>query len=239
VPEATQDWEHVSVLAIDRELAEGIPPHRLMPAGRRSLAPVVRVDPGPLALDHPAAPDPGGFGLLLLQGFICRRVEQRGRFSAELLGPGDLLRPGPSNGNGETVPVQLSLTAITPVRLAALGRSFAVRIAPFPEVAANLAGRALLRSGHLAVMAAIVQERRIETRLQLLFWHLADRWGLVTANGVRVGLPLTHSLLSELVAARRPTVSTAIGALERQGVLARRNGDWLLLSGPPAVPEVV
>ena len=34
-----------------------------------------------------------GLGLLVLDGLLIRRIELAGRFAAELLGPGDLLRP--------------------------------------------------------------------------------------------------------------------------------------------------
>jgi CRP-like cAMP-binding protein len=35
----------------------------------------------------------GGYGLLVLEGLLLRRVGIEGRYGAELLGPGDLLRP--------------------------------------------------------------------------------------------------------------------------------------------------
>src|SRR3954467_8948746 len=37
--------------------------------------------------------DPGGLGLLVLDGFLVRHVDVVGRPAAELLGSGDLLRP--------------------------------------------------------------------------------------------------------------------------------------------------
>jgi DNA-binding transcriptional MocR family regulator len=50
---------------------------------------------------------------------------------------------------------------------------------------------------------------------------------------VLVPLRLPHRLLAHLVGARRPTVSTALGQLEEQGVLSRRGPEGLLLLGPP------
>jgi hypothetical protein len=67
-----------------------------------------------------------------------------------------------------------------------------------------------------------------------LFWHLAERWGRVTGDGVIVPLALTHRILGQLVGARRPTVSTALSELAERGELVRRpDGSWLLRGDPP------
>jgi len=178
-------------------------------------------------------PDPGGFGLLVLSGFLVRRVGQGGRFGAELLGPGDLLRPWQTLGSGASVPFEPAWTAIATTGVAVLDRQFARRAAPFPAVATQLVDRAMLRSRHLAIAMAIVHQPRIDRRLHMLFWHLADRWGTVGRDGVAIEVPLTHALLAELVAARRPTVSTAMSALAREGKVERNGGSWLLRDGPP------
>jgi hypothetical protein len=52
-----------------------------------------------------------------------------------------------------------------------------------------------------------------------------------------VPLVLSHRLIGELVGARRPTVSTALADLAREGQLARRDdGTWLLTGEPVTVP---
>ena len=51
-------------------------------------------------------------------------------------------------------------------------------------------------------------------------------------------MTLSHRMLGQLVGARRPTVSTALGELVRHGELARRDdGTWLLTGTPVGVPE--
>lgn len=47
-------------------------------------------------------------------------------------------------------------------------------------------------------------------------------------------MPLTHSLLRELVAARRPSVATALSALAAVGKVERDGRSWLLRGEPPA-----
>ena len=80
---------------------------------------------------------------------------------------------------------------------------------------------------------AIAHHARVDKRLELLLWHLADRWGRVTPNGVALPLRLTHELLADLVAAQRPSVTLSLQHLERDGRLARRDGVMYLLGDPP------
>jgi hypothetical protein len=49
--------------------------------------------------------------------------------------------------------------------------------------------------------------------------------------------PLTHATLAELVAARRPSVTTAVTRLHERGVLTRESGGWRLRGTVP--PELL
>lgn len=221
------------VLARDPELALGLSELDLVEARRACRARTVRIargdwDPGELYRR------PDGFGLLLLSGFVVRRVGRAGRFGAELLGPGDLLRPWQTVGTFATRPFEPVWSVVAPAEIALLDAAFARRAAPFPTVAVQLVDRATLRSRHLALALAIVQQPRVDRRLHWLFWHLADRWGRTGPEGVTLVLPLTHSLLGELVAARRPSVTTALSTLAAEGKVERDGGSWLLRGAPPA-----
>jgi hypothetical protein len=59
-----------------------------------------------------------------------------------------------------------------------------------------LLARAVQRSHNLAVNMAIIRQPRVETRVCLLMWHRAGRWGRVRANAVVLPLRLTRSLLA-------------------------------------------
>jgi CRP-like cAMP-binding protein len=107
------------------------------------------------------------------------------------------------------------------------------RFAAFPPLIGLLVGRALDRSRNLAVNMAIVHQARVNVRLEMLFWHLAERWGRVGTEGVILPLALTHTVLADLVAARRPTVTSALSELTRQGVLRPAGDGWLLAGDPP------
>lgn len=71
----------------------------------------------------------------------------------------------------------------------------------------------------------------------MLFWHLADRFGQVHGDRVEIPVPLTHSILGELVAARRPSVTTALSHLQEQGTLLRDGRGWRLHGTIP--PELL
>jgi CRP/FNR family cyclic AMP-dependent transcriptional regulator len=59
----------------------------------------------------------------------------------------------------------------------------------------------------------------------------------VTCDGIVVPLTISHRLLGEFIGARRPTVSTALAALERQGKVRRReDATWLLTGDAPGSP---
>lgn len=220
------------ILSIDPDLVAAVPPRLREAAQRACVAGVKRVPKGEWEPCE-EGPDLGGFGLLVMSGHLVRRVGRDQRFGAELLGPGDLLRPWQTIGSGASLPFEPRWTAITPVELAILDADFARRAAPFPAIAVQMVDRATMRSRHLAVAIAIVQQPRVEDRLLHLLWSYADRWGTVGTDGVSVEIPLTHGVLAELAAARRPTVTTALGQMARSGLAERVDRGWLLRGGPP------
>lgn len=226
----------VSVLRVDPDLAAGIPPQRLGLAERHCRARTIEVPAGEWS-GHVEGIDGSGLGLLVLSGLLCRRVVQGERYGAELLGPGDLLRPWDQVRHWASLPTEASWTVIEPVRMAVLDAEFAQRASSFPQIGSQLLGRIMMRSRYLAILVAIISQRRVETRLTMLFWHLADRFGQVHGDRVEIPVPLTHSILGELVAARRPSVTTALSHLQEQGTLLRDGRGWRLHGTIP--PELL
>ncbi len=222
----------VRLLVEDPDLATKLEPAREILAERACLARARALSPGAWEPESEPAAE-GGFGLFVLAGILCRRVGSSKHYGAELIGPGDLLRPWERIADWGSVPRATSWNVITQARVAVLDEEFSRRAAPFPEIAAALTGRALLRSRYLALSIAIVSERRVETRLHMLFWHLADRFGRVRGDSVVIEVPLTHALLSELTAARRPSVTKALIGLRERGILRREKRAWVLQGTPP------
>jgi CRP/FNR family transcriptional regulator, cyclic AMP receptor protein len=118
-------------------------------------------------------------------------------------------------------------------RVAVLDRLAATRLAGYPELTGSLVAKALERSRNLAVAMAIARHKRVEVRVHMLFWHLADRWGRVRLDGVVVPLRLSRWMLGDLVLAERESVSAALSSLARRGLLRYSGGEWLLWGDPP------
>jgi CRP/FNR family transcriptional regulator, cyclic AMP receptor protein len=223
------------VLLSDPDLGTELDERRLKRAQQECLATELIVEEGawiPEQSEGEAAR--GGMGLLILEGLLVRRVGSEGRYGAEVLGPGDLLRPWEHDGEDITLPFETSFRVIERLHLAVLDLKAVARMAAYPEVIGALTGRAMQRARHLAVNMAIAHYPRIDRRLLLLLWHLADRWGRVRADGVRIPLRLTHTLLADLVAARRPSVTTALAQLEAEGHLTRQDNTIVLHGEPPS-----
>jgi CRP-like cAMP-binding protein len=221
-------------LDVDRELAAGLEPLRREHATRLSTAAVCDVATGPWAVERLAQAVGGGYGLLVLEGMAARTTDCAGRTASELLGPGDLLGPDHCCRAHETIDVETHWTVLAGLRVLVLDGAFAQRMAPFPEVSVALAARAMQRARDLAIRLSIAQFSRVDDRLTLLLWHLAERWGTVQADGVLLRLPLTHEMLSQLIAVRRPSVTVGLGELRRRGAVETVPGGWLLRQAPTA-----
>lgn len=174
-----------------------------------------------------------GLGLLVLEGLLLRRVEVGGRYAAELLGAGDLIRPYEVDETEHMLERATAWRPLQATRLAVLDEGVVNRMASYPGVIGRLLDRSVDRSRRLAVNMAIVHHRRIDVRLLMLFWHLADRWGQLSNRRLIVPLRLSHTVLADLVAAQRPTITTALSDLERRQLLRPIPQGWLLLGGPP------
>lgn len=220
------------LLAEDPDLAEAIDPALRSAAVETLVVREIALATGPLRRRHLGNLDEG-LGLLVLSGVMLHRVGVQRRFGAELIGEGDVLRPPYPEGESP-LPLTYDWLVLQPVRLAVLDERFVVQLAEFPQIAGRLFRRAIERSRQLAVNMAIVHQARVDVRLHMLFWHLAGRWGRVRSDGIVIPLRLTHAVLSDLVAARRPTVTSALSGLSRRGTLRALPEGWLLSGEPPA-----
>jgi CRP-like cAMP-binding protein len=175
-------------------------------------------------------------GLLVLDGAIVRGTTLLDCPSAELLGPGDIIRTWRADSEPQPLRPTIEWRALERTKVAVLDGATALTLRVFPEIMAVVLDRISARAERLAVTQAISQLTGVETRIEALLWHLSHRWGRVTRDGVIVSLVLSHRLIGALVGARRPTVSTALARLAVDGRVERRpDGLWLLTgSGPRA-----
>jgi CRP-like cAMP-binding protein len=215
----------VAVLDADPALAEGLSAEELALARRALVLPSSRVDAEELVEPPPEAH--GGVGLLIVDGAVMRHVELAERCCAEVLGPGDVL--GPAGAGAELLDAPITYRALHPTTLVALDARFGLVARRWPRLAVNLHERMVAQQTRGAVHAAIAQLPRVGQRIVAVLWHLAERWGRVTPEGVVVSLDLTHKVLGRLVGAQRPSVTLAVGELEADGDVSRTtDGQWLL-----------
>jgi CRP/FNR family cyclic AMP-dependent transcriptional regulator len=229
--------EIAALLDVDPDLGRHLPPARWEAARHELAVRLVVLARGPWPAHRLAAANPDHLGILVVDGLIGRELLADDVASMELLGTGDLLRPWDEDSDLELLEAVVRWSVLARTRLALLDRQLAARLANYPEIHVTLLERMTVRSRRLAVLQAIPHLTRVDRRLLTLFWHLAERWGRVTPDGVLLPLTLSHRMLGQLVGARRPTVSTALGALTRAGEVSRApDGTWLLTGSPVGTP---
>ncbi len=105
-----------------------------------------------------------------------------------------------------------------------------------PALAANLVRVLSAQIADLGMAVAIALEPRVERRLLLKLRQLADRWGRVTPDGIRLDLRLTHQELANMVGAVRESVTIALGRLSEAGEIEVRNRT-LIIRPPDHEPD--
>jgi hypothetical protein len=213
------------LLDLDPDLADA-----LSDEGRRLLAPftveVSYIDPGawkpPRALAGRAP-----LGLLVVDGLLMRTLVMGARRAAELIGEGDIVRPWEDN---DLIPPSATVAwhAFQPTRLALLDHRVAQLGRSLPALIEAIVGRCVSRSQMLSFKQIVASCPRAEQRVLLTFAVLARRWGRVRPGHIHLPLRLTHQNLADLVAARRPSVTSALGVLAAQGLVSRTPGGWAI-----------
>ena len=221
------------ILEEDEDLARSIPSRERGRAAallrarviayERSLWEVPRLDPDT------------GYGLLMLNGLIARRVRLARAVAVEILGPGDVLRPPDDLPLGTHDQLRAEWKVFQPARFAVLDEQITSQLTESTGLSLALAARLTRRARRLTYLLAISHLARVEDRLLATFWHLAGNWGRMTEGGMTVPVPLLHSDLGHIVGARRPTVTLAMTSLrDRRLVIRQRDGSYLLPGDPPA-----
>jgi CRP-like cAMP-binding protein len=216
------------LLDLDPDLGGGIDKSEWESARHACRAELVRVRRGPWHVPSSDGARRDLACLLIIDGMLCREVPMRDRQMFELLGQGDVVHLPAVTGRprlgGDVV-----FTAITEATVALLDAPFIRAAARWPGLLSDIHRRVEAQRDHLARQGLIAHIPKSEHRLLLALCHLADRWGYVTPAGTVLPVPLTHDMLGQLAAARRPTVTLAVSALEADGLIGRlEDGAWLL-----------
>ncbi len=218
---------HTYLLDADDDLAEEFDVRTRLAVRQGTTVKVLEAEVGECDMAASFGSVEPGFGLLILDGLVAFETHVGDRIATELIGTGDLVQPSAHRAD-ELLERTDAWRILWPTRFAMLDSEFADRVRPWPQIVRALLRRASRRTADIDAMRAIACHPRLEVRLDLLFWHLAARWGRVEPAGIRLTLPLTHRLLGQLVAAERPSISHALGRLASAGLVTGTAGDWHL-----------
>jgi len=221
----------LQVIAVDPDLATGLPAGELARARREALAAELLVPRGTWNPGDWFAGHTGMIGLLIVDGLLLREVGVGRRAAAELLGPGDLLRPLDADNPGGSLKVRSSWSALVPTQLVILDRDFAATVGGWPEIIAGLVCRALTRARFSALVLALGTLRQLDDRVLGLLWALADRWGRVRPQGLLVPFALGPGVIAGLLSVSREAVSRTVRDLVAEERLERAAGGCWLLKG--------
>jgi CRP/FNR family transcriptional regulator, cyclic AMP receptor protein len=227
--------EAVGLLQADPDLGARMAPNRFAAATRALVAQVVSVPEGHWAWEQMLPAPPGVVGFVICSGIFARRARLYDAASVELLGAGDVIMPWASEHDSAVgFDTSVDWHVLARGRLALIDHSLLIKSAPWPEIAKALLTRAITHARWLASLHAAAGHTRVEDRLWLVLWQIAERWGKATPAGVTLTMPaLTHEMIASLVAASRPSVTKAFGDLRDRGLLERRPRGVLVLHGAP------
>lgn len=224
----------ISIVDADPDLGELLDRDEREQARRETVTRVLRVSPGKWMAVEAFQPDVHHQGFLVVDGLLSREVEVLGRRCVELIGDADVLRPWGWDPMGSHVSAEVEWVVLEPTRMAVLDHALVAQMNPWPQLGLELFARGTRRAHWLAVSLAISHHPRVDDRLLLTLWQVAERWGRVRPDGISVPLPLSHERLAAIVGAHRPAVTTAMGELTRAGLVSRgADRNWLLHGEPP------
>lgn len=217
------------LLGVVPQLGDFLEPAHVKAARWALRVPVIELPAGPL--DREGLVAGGGFGAVVLSGLLMRHLDIGGHPALDLHGPGDLI--GVRSVADTLLPAGDSWIATVPTRLGVLDDRFLMAVRRWPRLVTGLFQQTQEQHDRLLFQLVIAEQPRVEDRLLALFWHLAERFGHVTIEGIVVSLGLTHEALGRLIGAQRPTVTLALRALSARGAVQRRpDRSWLVTEQP-------
>src|SRR5437763_13999899 len=164
----------ISLFDADPELVRYVDAVHVEAAWSRAVAAVAILRPGDVSPRDWVEVSDGHLGLLVLDGLLTRNVTLLGRTALDLVGSEDLIRPWEDATEHSSVPRSVTWTVHRRTSVAVLDQGFVERVAPWPGIVAALLSRSLTRARWLGFHLATLENPRVDVRLMLLFWELAD-----------------------------------------------------------------
>lgn len=129
------------------------------------------------------------------------------------------------------------LFALVPSRLVGIDRDARDRLLESPEVAGSLLELiAATLAQKQEALGNFAHTRHVE-RVRRKLLQLAESYGHVVQDGIRIDFPVSHALLADMIGSSRETVTRALDELQRAGFVTRNGHTYLLLISPEHVLE--
>ncbi len=218
----------ISLIEVDAQLGSELDRKQLELARRTLVLTTAEVPVGSWQEPHAGYGAGNAYGVFVVDGFVLRSVQIGDRATAQLFGPGDVMQSWPGEDLPSPVSVDVHWTVVAPATLARLDDRVVALAGRWPSVLRRLAWRASSVVGRVSLQVATARVPRLDERLLLAFWGLAERWGSMTPGGMLLPVRLTHEAIAALIVASRPPVSSALSQLSRDGLLCRTSDGWLL-----------
>lgn len=220
------------VFRLEPELLEGLDP-RVLPRFQNLSVPTFEP---PRGRWRPPRTD-DTFAYMVIEGVVARETRIPGKLSIELIGAGDIVL---LNGDADSyLPSAQHWERLSPARVAVFEEPVLTALPGASPVVVALGRRAAERTDRNLVQLTISSVHPIKRRLELLLWHLAERWGFRRAGAIELPLRLTHGRLAALTSTSRETVCKAMVELVAAGVLEELPQHQVRLVGLPPSQDLI
>jgi hypothetical protein len=222
----SREWPRTALLAeLDPELLAAVPEAQRDFAARHIRVPTLELTRGAWA----PPPTTALRALLIADGLMFRSVHADDHVTGDVLGRGDVV---PMSRDAVLLPVggdaRVEWLVLSDTTVALLDARVMAWAARWPALFWPLLERAAQRTDRVMARVALVHRQRVEERLLIVLWELAERWGKVTPDGVVLPIPLRHHHLASLVASLRPSVTLALQRLAARGIVVRYMRGYVL-----------
>lgn len=208
-------------------LLEGLPPLLAAQAAEvLAASAIVEIEPG---APHFRTSFPTATLLVVEEGFVVLRASfpplSRSVITCEAAA-GRLLLPPASDE---------ALFALGSSRLTAISAEERDQLLTMPAVAQRVVEQMAFALGQKQEAIGNFAHTRHVERVRRKLLQLARSYGRVVRDGIRIDFPVSHTLLAEMIASSRETVTRAVDELQRDGFVARRGHTYRLLVSPECV----
>jgi CRP-like cAMP-binding protein len=164
--------------------------------------------------------------LVVDEGFVVLRATSQGSLRSVVTcesGPGRVvLAPAATE----------VLVGLGTSRLTVIDAHARTKLLQVPPLAERIVEQLAFALGRKQEATATFAATRHIDRVRQKLLQLAEGYGHVVHDGIRIDFPVSHALLAEMIGSSRETVTRAVDQLQRAGFVDRRGSTYRLLVSP-------